>query len=1742
MASLVVVSRRRARASLDDVARRPCVDVHVARDVDGDGDETDDDDDVARANAKDDDAWRFVIARASSSVEVTTETTSTSGRAVSSRRARVIDEEDGEEASTMMWTTTRAATPGTTTTASARGRRGRVTRERADDGETVTWTTTHAVIGIAWTNAGDAVACATDDGGACVARGSDGGFVWTRDGDGGTTMRKRRAVLVCAGDDMFSESVAVVYDDDEESRCVVRVAHADVETPDDALRHPARVHAVRRRGAALATLCRDGAIRLWMRTREHRGPMRLTQTIQTPRGGVTPVVAFDWLDASEARYDYLYDFAIVGVDGERRAHVWTISDVDGGVHPLCARRPVVTHRGSMTLEGCGFGRTRPLSFDDYIVARASLTRRRDDARFVLASSAFGVVAARTRRDRPDALEEVYRVSLRGHAADVVDARTHPTMDILVTVDAAGATLTWSRREETGELDDACHLDAETREAIVREVMDERERSAAAAAARGSGGARSLVEGERHVETSSDGERAAFVDADGALVVGVVVGDSQLITERVETPTRVDASTSTKSVTMRWFDAGGGVHVLAVAVGTDVSIYAPSSSLYASTGKWWRRVASVTVTERANAVVSAMTWSAFGDVVYVVIDREIFVVGFEDKSVAAVAVAESRAAPSYHPTTLTDWMKRGRVDRARRCVRAMSKYLESNDADGLRAFSLPNVLLDANEKPKKSMPANTSAPAPPAVPEFDMSAFGSFGGGMPATPAPATFSFGSDAIETATSLSPSATRDVRRAADSEDDAFGSAEAEAVAELVSARADRLSLTPSERVELLGVIDALRRVDERGSSSSTMDDAGRRVAASFVAGHSRRGAGAGDAARGRDACWAMLSDTKRELLDHLLGDAASGVDWSTVKRLGTPLWMDDDDQLRELIEKCAKGEFARTKNADDCALFFIVVDRVKVLAGLYKATQNKPLYEFMCRDFSETRHREAALKNAYALLSKHRYVFAAAFFILGGRALDAASIVWKHERDVHLTLIIARLAASHRDGASVHSSPHGHLNQDAIVTLERDVVPSTTDTWTLAAVHWITGRRDAFLDCVTTLMDDARDVDAADLLTRIIEHRAAAAADAEWTSRARDALRRASPRLAHSLRALGAPVAALERAASSSAWTLPRADVARLAVAALKGDDTDDDSIDTLARDPYNVDADVLRASLSRRARVETFEGFPRACARSAHRSPPPPLPPPQTPTPGVKTHARAPSALPAEIRTVRIPRVPSAKDIASGSPTEKVASARSAFSKLRKIAVKTKTRVGDDSPRVDDSPRSAAAFDDVNEGDRRVFRTPVDVASLRNDGFYDFCFNHEIPYELACASVRQGLSVVNLRALNDDEKESDKDAWALLLRAQPPAAGFKSFSNAWLHTDESEPPSPTTPHAGHHVREHEWATHAGLDMTSLTGIIPQSPSDVVGRNRTVIKREPANDVVARSVAAHPSRSFFAVGTSFGGVQLWDFHGANAEHAAAVFSLGGKKSTSGTGASTRALAWSPHGARLAACTSDGRVTLWLGDAPDVEPAASKPCGFTNTKTEDVLFLSTNVMAIASSTGSSSSTPPESVALWDALQPARANLGVIRAHAGGCTALAQLSSLAAPYGVPWPFLLTGGYDGSVAAHDLRMLGGDADATVLWRAPPRQDAASVTSIAAMHRDVEPLVVTGDLYGNLTAHAALDGTILRRVTAAHAPQKFLTPRGGGALASLGVSKILPLHDGVLTAGGDGVVRCFRLTKPTAAFQ
>ena len=226
------------------------------------------------------------------------------------------------------------------------------------------------------------------------------------------------------------------------------------------------------------------------------------------------------------------------------------------------------------------------------------------------------------------------------------------------------------------------------------------------------------------------------------------------------------------------------------------------------------------------------------------------------------------------------------------------------------------------------------------------------------------------------------------------------------------------------LLGVLDALRDAD--GGADSATDEAGRRFNALRRGRALRRARGGGvdpHGPRGEELAWALQCDTQEALLASALDDS-SGTGygtgfrgWARLRLLGAPLWLRDDDALRALVDGAARAEFAATRDPageNPCALLFVSLGRVGVLAGLFRAVRDARLAEFFSRDFAEARHREAALKNAYALLSKHRYLFAATFFALAGQPADAAALVWKHGGDLSLAVTVARLAPAAKKDA--------------------------------------------------------------------------------------------------------------------------------------------------------------------------------------------------------------------------------------------------------------------------------------------------------------------------------------------------------------------------------------------------------------------------------------------------------------------------------------------------------------------------------------------------------------------------------------------------------------------------------------------------------------------------------------------------------------------------------------------------------
>ena len=75
-------------------------------------------------------------------------------------------------------------------------------------------------------------------------------------------------------------------------------------------------------------------------------------------------------------------------------------------------------------------------------------------------------------------------------------------------------------------------------------------------------------------------------------------------------------------------------------------------------------------------------------------------------------------------------------------------------------------------------------------------------------------------------------------------------------------------------------------------------------------------------------------------------------------------------------ARNEYTKNelKNPIDCSLFYLALKKKTVLQGLWRmATWNREqgaTLRFLANNFDDPKWRTAALKNAYALMSKRRF----------------------------------------------------------------------------------------------------------------------------------------------------------------------------------------------------------------------------------------------------------------------------------------------------------------------------------------------------------------------------------------------------------------------------------------------------------------------------------------------------------------------------------------------------------------------------------------------------------------------------------------------------------------------------------------------------------------------------------------------------------------------------------------------------
>lgn len=188
-------------------------------------------------------------------------------------------------------------------------------------------------------------------------------------------------------------------------------------------------------------------------------------------------------------------------------------------------------------------------------------------------------------------------------------------------------------------------------------------------------------------------------------------------------------------------------------------------------------------------------------------------------------------------------------------------------------------------------------------------------------------------------------------------------------------------------------------------------------------------------RDINWALHSDNKEVILSMVQDHYKNRLRWEHVSKTGVPYWL-ESSRLATLMETCARNEFGDLRDPSGrITLFYLAIRKKHVLTGLWRTVshpEKQKMLNFMGNNFAEERWRRAALKNAFVLLGKHRYVDAASFFLLGDSVKDACQTLASKQKDVSLALAVAKVYTNRSsfDPDEPVSDPERYIIEDFII----------------------------------------------------------------------------------------------------------------------------------------------------------------------------------------------------------------------------------------------------------------------------------------------------------------------------------------------------------------------------------------------------------------------------------------------------------------------------------------------------------------------------------------------------------------------------------------------------------------------------------------------------------------------------------------------------------------------------------------
>jgi hypothetical protein len=220
-------------------------------------------------------------------------------------------------------------------------------------------------------------------------------------------------------------------------------------------------------------------------------------------------------------------------------------------------------------------------------------------------------------------------------------------------------------------------------------------------------------------------------------------------------------------------------------------------------------------------------------------------------------------------------------------------------------------------------------------------------------------------------------------------------------------------------------------------------------------------------REIAFAYHSTTQQPLLDILIAHYDNKITWNIARRLGLFAWLSDREALDRIFDALAQSAYRSTDPPDpiNATMYFLALHKKPTLLALWRIAtwhkEQKATMNFLRRDFSLPQNQTAAKKNAYALMGKKRFDYAAAFFLLADDAASATSLLASQCDDIMLAIAVARLYSGDR------SLVLRKLLEDRLMPQARD----KGDRWLMSWCHALLFEKDSAAEALVQPLGGVR-----------------------------------------------------------------------------------------------------------------------------------------------------------------------------------------------------------------------------------------------------------------------------------------------------------------------------------------------------------------------------------------------------------------------------------------------------------------------------------------------------------------------------------------------------------------------------------------------------------------------------------------------------------------------------------------------